>query len=168
MIKSFFISALLFTFFTFSFGTDLTVYVSPNGNDKANGIQRDAPKKSIAAAIVYIKANRSDDSDTARVMVLPGEYYLETSIKITAEHGPLSIEAQDAGSAVIKGSKLLKGEWKKYREHIVKLKTDMQISLMRNCTLMELSKFWPGIRIMIVQPAIIMDMQLMLSIQNVS
>ena len=128
MIKSFFISALLFSFFTCSFGTDLTVYVSPNGNDKANGIQSNAPKKSIAAAVEYIKANRSDDSDTARVMLLPGEYYLETSIKINAVHGPISIEAQDAGSVVIKGSKLLNGEWKKYREHIVKLKTDIQIS----------------------------------------
>ena len=128
MVKSFFITAILISFFNLSFGTDLTVYVHPNGNDNADGKQIDTPKKSISAAIEYIKANRTNDSDAGRVLLLPGEYYLESSITITPEYGPIIIEAHEAGSVVIKGSKLLNGHWKKYREQIVKFKTDFQIS----------------------------------------
>ena len=128
MLKSFFITALFMLFFNCSFSEDLTVYVSTKGADNASGNRIDAPLKSIAAALEFIKYNRSNASDTGRILLLPGAYYLENTITIRPAYGPLSIEPQDPGSVIVKGSKILDGEWVVHRDDIVKLKTDMQIS----------------------------------------
>ena len=127
-------SILLFLFGAVIFnscGQGIKIYVSPEGNDNASGLQMTLPLKTIDRALKLAEEeNAKNKLANTRIILLDGHYRLEESISIDSDQniGPLSIEAANPGSVVIKGSKLIEGTWEQYNGEIMQLKTSIEIS----------------------------------------
>ena len=88
----YFFSLLFLLLFNSSCSKELTIFVSPSGNDNANGLQLDSPKRSIQSALDEILKYRTSSYENVKMILLPGEYYLENTIEIGPELGQISIE----------------------------------------------------------------------------
>ena len=125
------IKHLFGAFFTFcilsSSASTITIYISPVGNDLSDGYDISSPKRTIIAALEQIRKS-IEKKDTNRLVLLPGEYFLQHPIVISPGYDPLIIEASIPGSVIIKGSKIVQGSWKKHKGEIMKLKLDFEIS----------------------------------------
>ena len=113
---------------SFIFANDIEIFVSPNGSNQHTGLQKDSPKKTIEAALNQVLTQRHTTDENIRVILLPGAYYLNKTIELGPELGPISIEADDPGSVTIKGSKIIKGKWNNHSENILKMKIDHEIT----------------------------------------
>jgi hypothetical protein len=130
MIKhTFFLLLLSFVFFI-SCRQELIIYVSPEGNDSANGLEITSPLKTITGALKQAKENTQNITGETRIILMDGNYPLDESIRIDLDTyiGPLSIEAANPGKVVIKGSKLIVGSWQKYKGSIMQMKTSIEVS----------------------------------------
>jgi len=119
-----FLSSIIFN----SCGQEVKIYISPHGNDQNSGKDMNSPKETVEAAIAQAQESASNRTDKIRVLLMDGEYHLKKPIQISENAGPLSIEAANPGQAVLKGSKIINGTWKKYMGLIMKIKTDQSIS----------------------------------------
>ncbi len=106
----------------------LQIYVSPIGEDSHDGLGIEAPKRTIESALDKVKSIRNATDEKIKISLLPGTYYLENTIEVKAEVGPVSIESLQPGTVIIKGSKIITGRWERYSDKIMKLKTDVAIS----------------------------------------
>ncbi len=127
MSRLFYVVLLLFFFNAFT-SKSQQVFVSPSGNDKYDGRTKDAPKKSIESALEQLQKQIKTSENTSRISLLPGTYYLEKTIKLGPELGPVTFEAYEPGTVTVKGSQVLTGKWKVYQGGVTKLKTKVDIS----------------------------------------
>jgi len=95
------------------FGEGHTIYVNPDGDDAHPRIEVEKPKKNIDAALDAILKFREDNTGSSEINLLPGEYRISKTIKITVDHGPLVIRAAELGTVKILGSRIIMGQWKK-------------------------------------------------------
>lgn len=128
MQKTNFLILVLFLFFNAAFGQSGMVYVSPEGDDNSLGFEISSPKKTIESALEEIKKSSNSSADFRKVVLLPGDYYLENTLEIQPEMGSISIEASEPGTVSVKGSKVITGKWEPYKDGILMLKTDVDIS----------------------------------------
>jgi len=128
MPRYYIFSILFFLSFNLSYGEQIVVYVSPNGDDNSLGRTIKKSKKTIEAALNQILEFKKNAADTGKIILLPGEYFLRNTIVISPNHCPLTIESSQAGPAIIKGSQIIKGEWEKLHGSILKINTGFQIS----------------------------------------
>ena len=128
MIRAFLIFLISIACFSLANDQEITIYISPTGDDNASGHSVNEPRKSITAALEAIKEISSSGSEQANVVLLQGEYYLESPIQIGPDTGPLTIMADQSGQVILKGSKILNGTWEKFKGDIMQLKTSGVIS----------------------------------------
>jgi parallel beta-helix repeat protein len=93
-----------------SFAAD-TVFVSPTGNDGANGL-RNGPVATLQAAL-----ERAKERGAREILLLPGHYELGAPVEIRQEHSgtkqqPLVIRAQEPRKTVLSGGRQIKG-WRR-------------------------------------------------------
>jgi hypothetical protein len=80
-------------------------YVAPNGNDMRPGSAAQ-PMATIEAAR---DAARKAGAGPHRIVVLPGEYFLSKPIELDARDNGLTIEASEAGKAILYGGRPVTG-----------------------------------------------------------
>jgi hypothetical protein len=130
MLKNTFSILILISIVFNSCAQEAEIYVSPYGDDNATGLDKTSPLKTIDVALKRAGENIQNKSAGTRIILLDGNYRLNKAIRIDPDYitGQLSIEAINPGKAVIKGSKIIGGEWKKYEGNIYQLKTEVEIS----------------------------------------
>lgn len=84
-----------------------TFHVAPNGND-TNAGSKEKPLATLEAAR---DAARKADVGPRRIVVMPGELFLEQPLVLDARDNGLTIEAEPAGKATLYGGKLVTN-WK--------------------------------------------------------
>ena len=89
------------------------IYISPKGNDKAQGTKK-APLKSLSMAIK--KASKQSDK---KIILLDGFYELKKTITFTPKHSGIKIKAAHEGKAIISGSYSFTPKWKTYKNNIL-------------------------------------------------
>jgi parallel beta-helix repeat protein len=110
--------ALIVSFFIFlcaASHAETVIFVSPNGNDRNDGLSRAAAEKrsgkgpvaSFKAAL-EIAAKEREGGESVRIVALPGVFYLVEPLQITSRHSgikgkPLVIEAEKAGTVTLSG-----------------------------------------------------------------
>ena len=109
----------------------IDIYVSPDGNDSADGSIGN-PFKSIAAAQLYAKSFVGKEPVT--VYLNDGIYYLDETLKFTYHDSgtkkyPVYYKALNERKAIISGGKKLILKWKKYKNGILvaKVKENVEI-----------------------------------------
>lgn len=85
-----------------------TFFVAPNGK-AANAGNREQPLATLEAAR---DAARKAGAGPHQIVVLPGDYFLETTLTLEPRDNGLSIEAQPAGKATFYGGTLVTG-WRR-------------------------------------------------------
>ena len=88
--------------------TGADVYVSPKGADAAAGT-REQPLASLDAAR---EAARKAGPGPHRIVLLPGDYYLEKTFELTAKDSGLTVEAAVTNSVTLYGGKPVTG-WRR-------------------------------------------------------
>jgi hypothetical protein len=83
-------------------------YVAPNGNDSRSG-SADQPMATISAAR---DAARKAGAGPHRIVVMPGEYFLDKTLELDARDNGLTIEAAEAGKVTLYGGRLVSG-WRR-------------------------------------------------------
>ena len=89
------------------------IYISPKGNDKAQGTKK-APLKNLTTAIK--KASKQSDK---KIILLDGFYELKKTITFTPKHSGIKIKAAHEGKAIISGSYSFTPKWKTYKNNIL-------------------------------------------------
>lgn len=84
------------------------VYVSPNGDDSATGIES-APLKTIQKAL-----DTAVSSKKLAVVLRKGTYYLPEALLIRAQHSGIAVTAYPNETPIISGGKALELAWKPY------------------------------------------------------
>lgn len=91
-----------------------TVVVSPNGSDTASGAEA-TPVASVSRAVERVREARKSGactpSEKAKILLLPGEYFLGSPIELDATDSHLSFVAERPGSVILSGGKRI-GPWK--------------------------------------------------------
>lgn len=85
-----------------------TFHVAPGGNDTNAGTK----EKPLATLEAARDAARKADAGSRRIVVMPGEYFLEQPLALDARDNGLTIEAEPAGKATLYGGKLVTN-WKR-------------------------------------------------------
>ncbi len=80
---------------------DLELYVSPSGNDSAEGTSA-APLATLGAAVNKAK---TVSASTTTIILADGEYETTSTVDITGISGTVTIKAAEGATPVIKGSK---------------------------------------------------------------
>ena len=104
--------------FTMANAANVTIYVSPNGNDSADG-SLTSPLASFARAQQL--ARQASSLDDVTVIFADGVYYLPQTIEFTPMDSKHSVvyRAENEGGAVISGGSALQGlEWEEYKDGI--------------------------------------------------
>jgi hypothetical protein len=128
MFRYFFSCAILLFHSILSFADELVIYISPKGDDGNSGVHISQPKKSIESALEEIVALKTIKTDTSRIILLSGEYHLLQTIYLTSRHSPFIMESEKNGHVVVKGSKILEGNWERHEGKIMKMKTAFTVS----------------------------------------
>ncbi len=93
--------------------TATDVYVAVNGDD-GNAGTKEKPFATLEAAC---DATRTSDAGPHRIVVMPGEYFLVSTLELDARDSGLTIEAEPAGKATLCGGKLVSG-WQRDGDHL--------------------------------------------------
>lgn len=125
MIKTVLLNLILAVFiFTACQQKATEIYVSPNGNDSANG-EKVTPVQTLEKAAELAKhfAGKS----AVNIRVEDGVYYLPQTLALTSdisgtEKFPVCFQAVNEGKAVISGGQKLNLKWESYQEGIFKAK----------------------------------------------
>jgi hypothetical protein len=115
--------AILISFLTsiyFNVSAQLTVYVSPSGNDLNQG-SYNKPLGSFEGAQQYLR--RIKPSKDVRVIFKNGTYYLPNTIQFSEKdnlnsQASVSYIAENEGKAIISGGSRIEVQWKPYRNGI--------------------------------------------------
>ncbi|MDP4290146.1 MAG: PDZ domain-containing protein [Bacteroidota bacterium] len=105
----------------------ISVFVSPNGNDKATG-SKDAPFATIDRALEKVRTVRTGKADEpVSILLRQGTYYIDKPLVITPEEtstgkGSLQITAYNNEKVIISGGERLNLKWEPYRDGIMKAK----------------------------------------------
>ncbi len=83
-------------------------YVSPGGDD-SHSASASAPMRSLEAAR---DAARRAPAGPHRIVVLPGEYFLDRTLELDARDNGLTIEASEPGKAILYGGRRVNG-WRR-------------------------------------------------------
>jgi len=95
-----------------------SIFVSPSGKTENPGT-KEAPVNTIHQAIELAKQLKGDNNRlTIEIHLLPGEYHLEKTIKISPELNSLKIIGDNAKDVVVKGSKKLNLKWERIEKNI--------------------------------------------------
>jgi hypothetical protein len=124
MKRNILLSWALVTLFRVADAQKITMYVSPDGNDKNAGKTPDAPLGTVQKALsnwAAIKANGTGISEIS-ILLKGGTYQLTEPIRITPHNGgsassKLFIRSVDNEKAVFNGAKKISG-WKKSKNNI--------------------------------------------------
>ena len=87
------------------------IYVSPQGNDNSIG-SRKQPIATFAKAHELVRKSKEEN---AKVVFLPGTYYLPETVRFTSQDNKSSVVymAEKEGTVVISGGKRLNLRWQK-------------------------------------------------------
>ncbi|MDY3927964.1 MAG: right-handed parallel beta-helix repeat-containing protein [Clostridia bacterium] len=94
-----------------SYDEDVTLYLSPNGNDVNDGSE-DAPLKTLRAVaqrLTYINMNNSKDNLNVRVILKGGTYAVDDTVKMNDLNNIVNVEFVSYQGAVINGGATFKG-----------------------------------------------------------
>ncbi len=83
-------------------------YIAPAGNDSAWGT-RDRPLATLAVAR---DAARKAGTGPHRIIVMPGDYFLSTTLELDARDNGLTIEAAEAGKSTLYGGRTV-SNWRR-------------------------------------------------------
>ena len=107
--------------------TGISIFVSPNGNDKATG-SKAAPFATVERALKQVKTVREKSSDKPITILLrKGTYYVEKPVVITSEEAskqqaPLTISAYNGERVILSGGEKLNLKWEPFHDGILKAK----------------------------------------------
>ncbi len=89
-----------------AYGADF--YVSPKGNDSSAG----AKERPLATLVAARDAARKAGAGPHRIVLLPGDYYLDKPFELTAADSGLTVEAEATNSVTLYGGKPVTG-WRR-------------------------------------------------------
>jgi hypothetical protein len=115
-LPGFFCSIIILLSFSFSFAGEpcgKTYYVSANGSDSNPGTIKE-PFGSLEAAR---NAARKAEGISRRILILPGEYYLEKPFELDPADSGLIIEAEEKGTVTLYGGMRV-GGWKRHDDKL--------------------------------------------------
>lgn len=97
---------------------DIQIFVSPTGKIENQGTN-EAPLSNIQSAVEKAKEIRQSNGEShITIVLLPGEYHLESPITITPGLSDMTLKGSDPSKVSIKGSRPLSLNWRKYNENI--------------------------------------------------
>ena len=94
-----------------------TIFVSPGGNDSANGLSATVSGNNCPVTSLQIALTRAAEHKAAEIQLLPGRYELKAPIQITPQNSgsaerPLLVRAQEEGKVILSGGRKI-GGWKR-------------------------------------------------------
>ena len=96
------------------------VYISPTGNDAANGLSSSTPVKTFAIAIQIVRNQRAGNtSNPATINVASGRYQLMSPIMLLSTESNLTIAGPSGNTAIITGGVQISG-WSKFVSPAIK------------------------------------------------
>jgi hypothetical protein len=93
------------------------IYVSPLGNNDNSGTE-EMPVQTIEEAFERAIKMRGVSNDAITIHLLEGDYHLSEPLVITTELNNLSIVGEGSDKVSVKGSKVLRTNWKAFNENI--------------------------------------------------
>lgn len=93
------------------------IYVSPSGDDSNSGTQ-EMPVRTIEKAFDKAKTINKTTTKPITINLQKGDYRLSKPLLITPQLNDLSIVGEGVDKVSIKGSKILKTNWKNYKKNI--------------------------------------------------
>jgi len=103
-------------------GAETVLFVSPQGNDAWSGHvaapAADGADGPLASLHKAVETSRRQAGEASRRIVLqPGEYYLDRPVELGPSDAGLTVEAADAGQVVLYGGRRISG-WRRDGEHL--------------------------------------------------
>jgi len=123
-MKRILLSVFLFVLIQHVNAQSVNIYVSPTGNDRNQGFEKNEPLANLQQALdVWAGIKKSGKTDApVNIFLEGGTYRVEKPVTITPENcgtpnSPINIRCLDGKKAIFDGSKKISG-WKKYKNNI--------------------------------------------------